>query len=384
MSTNTLITASAVARDAAIALSNRLVVGNLVSRSTESTFADKVGDTVTVVTPPTVADAQEFAGSASASNVAQGETKIALEKHFYQKADLTSKQLSLELDDFTRTITVPFIGGISASIDKFMLARMAGGFRRNVAGTVANRPSTLAHVMAGHKALDDAFIPQIGRVALTDSTVKVALAQLAQFSSRDYVESNALNAAMGLNGITPDNPMQYVWSNSNGATWILDPHMGAFARGDIAGTVTATGTAGASTIALAALTAETGVIKEGTSFVTAAGATRYTVTADTPIVGNAVAALPVYPALVESPSTSAVTFEGAGFQNMIYLPGAVAGAIVAPAPLLGGQSAIATYNGLTVRVSFDSSVTTLASSVLFDVFVGCKVVQADGGVIVAG
>ncbi len=382
MATNILVTPAAVARDAAIALSNRLVVGNLISRSTESQFADKVGDSVTVSIPPIFEDADEFNGTTEASALVQGDVKVELERHFYKRIDLTSKQLSLELLDFTRNVTVPVMGGISAGIDKYLLRKMSGGFRRNVAGTVANRPSTLAHIGAGHKALDDAWMPQLGRIGLTDSTVKQSLAQLAQFSSRDYVDSNALNAAMGLNGISPDNPLQHVWSVSNNATWVLDPHMGAFDRGDIAGSVTATKTAGQSTIALAAFTEATGVIREGTSFTCADDTTRYTVTRDTAIAGNA-ATVPVFPVVSDTGSTKAVTFEGAGFQNLLYVPNAVAGAIVAPA-VTGDSQATATYNGITVRVSMQFSNTTLSHSIVYDVLCGGKVVQANAGVIVAG
>lgn len=379
---NVFVTPTAVAEDAAVALSNRLVVGNLISRSTEDVFADKVGDTVTVSIPPVFDDADEFTGTTETTAIVQGAVALPLEKHLYRSVKLTTKQRSLQLNDFSNTVTVPVMTGISASIDRYMLRKMSGGFRRNVAGTVANRPSTLAHVGAGQKALDDAWMPQLGRIGLTDSTVKQSLAQLAQFSSRDYVDNNALNAAMGMNGISPDNPMQHVWSVSNNATWVLDPHMGAFDRGDIAGSVTATKTAGQSTIALAAFTEATGVIREGTSFTAADDTTRYTVTEDATIAGNA-ATVKVYPAVTDTGSTKAVTFEGAGFQNMLYLPNTVAGAIVAPSVMGDGQ-AVATYNGVTVRVSMGFSTETLAHSIVFDVLVGCKVIQPNGGVIVAG
>lgn len=171
---NTFITPSMVARDAAIALKNRLVCGNHVSRKTEQLFASKVDDTVKVAIPPPVTDADEFTGSTRATVLAQGEADVKLVKHFYKRADLTSKQAKLELDDFTQNVTVPFITGIGASIDKYLIAMMRGGFARHVAGEIANRPSTIAHILAGHKALDDRFIPQVGRVGLVDTTVKVS------------------------------------------------------------------------------------------------------------------------------------------------------------------------------------------------------------------
>lgn len=370
MSGNSFLTPAMVARDAAIALKNRLVTANFISRKVESVFtASKVGDSVKVTVPPAVTDAEEFAGETTATDLAQGEVDVVLQKHFYKRADLTTKQRTLELDDFTANVTVPFITGIGASIDKYLIAKMRGGFARNVAGTITNRPSTVAHIVAGQKVLNDAFIPRIGRIGLVDTTVEAAFLQLAAFGSRDYGDQNAAQVH------------DLVMGKKFGATWVSDPHCDAFARGDIGGTVTASGSATASTLALASLTKATGTIKEGTAFTIAGDTQRYVVTADTPIVGNAVAALPVYPALASSPSTSLVTFEGAGYSNLIFHPNAVVGAIVAPEALFGGNSAVAMFDGLAVRVSFDSSIVSLASSVVYDVFVGAKVAQPAGGVV---
>ena len=66
---NTFLTPTMVARDAAIALDNRLIVGNAVARDKENMFtAAKIGDSVTVTVPPAVSDASEFTCSTSASD----------------------------------------------------------------------------------------------------------------------------------------------------------------------------------------------------------------------------------------------------------------------------------------------------------------------------
>jgi hypothetical protein len=125
---NTFITPTMVARDASIALANRLLVGNLVARDKESMFtASKIGDEVPVTVPPAVSEASEFTGTTSAGDVTETEVKLTLEKHFYKRVDLTSKQHSLELSDFTRLITVPAIQGIQESIDKIMQIGRAAG-----------------------------------------------------------------------------------------------------------------------------------------------------------------------------------------------------------------------------------------------------------------
>jgi len=57
-------------------------------------------------------------------------------------------------------------------------------------------------------------------------------------------------------------------------------------------------------------------------------------------------------------------FEAAGYSNIIYHPYAVAGAIVAPQPLAVG-SAVESFNGVSIRVSMDSSITSLADSIVY-------------------
>src|SRR6056297_2557538 len=95
---NEFITPDMVSRDAAITLSNRLVVGNIVSRDKEAVFTgSKVGDSVKVTVPPAVSDASEFDGTTNAGDITEKEIDLTLEKHYYKRIDLTTKQKSLEL-----------------------------------------------------------------------------------------------------------------------------------------------------------------------------------------------------------------------------------------------------------------------------------------------
>ena len=375
---NTFLTPTMVARDAAIALDNRLVVGNLVSRDKENTFtASKIGDSVTVTLPPAVSDAGEFTGTTVATDQTETSIALKLEKWFYKRVDLTSKQKSLELSDFTRLVTVPQIQGIQEAIDKFFLRNMQV-FRKNLTGTVGNRPSTLAHITAASKAMTDLKLSRAGRVALIDSTVENSFLQLAQFISTDSGADAAAALAAGKLG------------RRVGFDFNVDANLGAFSRSaaanDIAGTVLTNGTpaVGATTFAIDGITNATGTIYAGTVITLAGDTTRYVVRSDAAITGNA-ATLIVAPALAAAPGDgAAVTFEAAGYSNLVFDPRAVAGCIVAPEPLSGGNSVVQSYNGVSIRVSMDSSIASLSDSVVYDVFVGCRVIQPDGGALFCG
>lgn len=371
---NTFITPTAVVRDAAIAAADRLKVGNLVSREKEGLFtASKIGDSVKVTVPPAVTDAGEFTGSTAATDHAETEVDLTLEKHFYKRVDLTSKQKSLELSDFTRLVTVPAVTGIMDSCDKFILRNLQV-FRRNLTGSVGNRPSTMAHIAAATKKMNDLRVTKNGRIALIDSTVEESFSQLSQFTSQDYGQ----DAPAGLR--------EAVLGRRYGFNFESDVNLGAFDRGDIGGTlaVSASAAIGATSLVIKAFSSATGTVKAGTVFTVAGDSTRYVVRKDAAIAAN-VATVEVYPAFVVAPDADdLITVEAAGYSNLVFHPGAVAAAIVAPLPLSGGNSVVESFNGVSIRVSMDSSIVTLSDSIVFDVFVGCRVIQPDGGALFCG
>lgn len=374
---NTLITPEVVARDAAITLEDRLIVGNLVARDKEGLFtAGKVGDEVKVTVPPAVTDASEFTSTTTAADVTETEVGLKLEKHFYKRVDLTTKQKSLELSDFARLVTVPSVQGIAESIDKFYLRNMQV-FRKNLTGTVGNRPSTAAHVAAANKTLNDLKVVGRGRVALVDTTVEASLTQLTNWASQDY----------GADG--PSAVREGFLARRWGFDFVRDANLGAFSRSaaanDIAGTVLVDGTvaAGGTTLHIDGITSATGTIYAGCVFTIAGDSTRYVVRKDAAIASNEVDLL-IAPALAaQATDEAAITFEAAGYSNLVYHPNAVAGAIVAPTPL-AANSSVQSFRGVSIRVSMDSSISTLADSIVYDVYVACRVIQPDGGALFCG
>lgn len=374
---NTFLTPTMVARDAAIASAARLGTAALVSRDKEGLFtANKVGDSVKVTIPPAVTEASEFSGSTSASDQTETQIDLTLEKHFYKRVDLTSKQKSLELSDFTRLVTVPAVSGIMTSVNKYLLKQMQV-FRKNLTGSVGNRPSTMPHIAAATKTLTDLRTSPLGRIALIDTTVENSLSQLVQFQSQDYGTDSAENLKNGVLG------------RRYGFDFHTDVDLGAFTRsaaaGDITGTVLTNGTpaVGATEVPIDGITNTTGTIYAGTVITLAGDSTRYVVRKDATIASNATT-LTVAPALAAAPGDgAAVTFEAAGFSNLVFHPAAVAAAIVAPTPLTVNSS-VQSFNGVSLRVSMDSSLTSLSDSVVYDLFVGARVIQVDGGALFCG
>jgi hypothetical protein len=171
---------------------------------------------------------------------------------------------------------------------------------------------------------------------------------------------------------------------------LTDANLGAFTRSvaanDIAGSpaINATVAAGGTEIGIKGVTNATGTIYAGTCFTIAGDTTRYVVRKDVTAASNVYSTVEIYPALAAQATADAVvTFEAAGYSNLVYHPNAVAAAIVAPAPL-ATNSSVQSFNGVSIRVSMDSSITSLADSIVYDVFVGCRVIQPDGGALFCG
>lgn len=368
---NTFLTPTDVIRDANLILRDRALAANLVNRSIEDRFVRKVGDTVGVKVPAIIAG-QEFTTTASASNVTETQVDVVIQKHYYVKVTLTSDELAMELDDFNAAIQIPAVTGLVGKVEEYLLAKITGGFARNVEGTAGTNPSTHAHIIAAEKTIFDNQGDTAALVAIINSTAHASFKALNIMNSLDF-RADAPSILAG-NGLGQTNSIQFYRS----------VHAGTLAQGDIAGTVLVNGASQVgSTLNVNGFTDTTGTVYEGTRF-TIAGVvgTTYTVTADITIASNA-AALAVYPDVASPDTTAALTFESAVTECPVYKPAAVAAAIMAGAP--AQNAAISNYDGLGLRIiqgNIDTS--TLAQDWVWDLYVGCKVVQPAYGCIMQG
>lgn len=368
---NTFVTPSAVVRDAALYLNDQMVIGNLVNRNVEQTFATKVGSSVSVKGVPSLGTADEFSSTTSATDVTETSTTVTLQKHFYKRVDLTSDNSTLEVDDFNQQITLPAIRSLIRGIEAYFSQNIIGGFNRNIVGTAGNSPSTHAHILAAEKKVFDNRGDNSQLVGLITSTSHASFAALNVFTSQDYgterpagLRSNSLGMMSGIN-------------------WFRSPNL-TFTRGDIDGTVVMDGTvASGTTIHVDGFTDASGTVYEGTRFVIAGDATVYTVTANATIASNECDLLITPTLATQADDGDALTFQTAPSPNVVYNPMGVAAAIL-PGAIVGPQCAVANVNGLGVRIISDVSTSTLAGTWVFDCYAGCRVVMNEFGSVMNG
>lgn len=99
---NQFLTPKIVAREALMILQSNTVMAGLVYRDYEGEFNStaKVGDTISI-RRPAVFEAKEFSGSVDVQDINEGSVALTLDKHLDVTASVTSKEWTLDLDDFS-------------------------------------------------------------------------------------------------------------------------------------------------------------------------------------------------------------------------------------------------------------------------------------------
>lgn len=363
-----------VAEDSVLYLRDNLVAGNLCQRNAEGQFANKIGDRVKVSVAPDLGDADEFTSTTSATNLQETERTLIIEKHFYKRVDLTSKEKSLDIKNFQRQVVFPMVNSVAQGVENFLIAKWAGIYARNLTGTAGTNPTTLAHLLAGRRKIVDNRASARNLVALIPSATEEAYLQIEKFASVDYGPER------------PQGLREAVLGRLHG-TEFFQSHAAAdsFNRGDIAGTVLVAGAGqSGSTLNVDAFTAATGTVKAGTRL-TAAGLTgTYTVIQDATITGNA-ASLVLDRAMVGTPTNDGgVTFQTAFTQALLYNWKSALAAVVAPAALSTPYSVVASFGGLSLRISMDGSTTSLSDTIVVDTFAAADSLRPEAGVVWQG
>lgn len=163
---NVLLTPSVIARAALATLYENTVAAQLVHRDYDSEFVGAVGDTITV-REPAVFEAEEF-DPATGINIQEGtEAGIAVKLNHHADVSfaLTSRQRTLELEDFREQLLNPALEAVSQKIDRDVLS-----FRNDITKEVGTDAEALwstpeALIQAGVE-LDVDSVPLADRRAI--------------------------------------------------------------------------------------------------------------------------------------------------------------------------------------------------------------------------
>lgn len=120
---NTLLTPSIIAEAALATLYENTVAAQLVYRDYDTEFVGAVGDTVTI-RKPAVFEAEEFveADGITIQNATETGVPVVLNHHADVSFQVTSKDLTLKINDFAAQLLNPAMEAISQKIDRDVLS----------------------------------------------------------------------------------------------------------------------------------------------------------------------------------------------------------------------------------------------------------------------
>ena len=343
---NVFLTPEVVAKEALMVLTSNLVMADLVHRDYSEEFVN-VGDTVSIRKPAKFV-AKNFTGTAEAQDITEGSVSVKLDRFRDVTVAVTSKQMALDIADFSSQVVAPAMQAIAQAIDEDILAVAA-----EKAGMVRSgdpNATDLSDIAALAKHLDIAKAPVQNRALVLHPEHKYRYALTDNLSKVSYAGDNeTLRDALLGRIYTLDTYMDQNAPDSNAE----DP---GTAEG-----FSITGIAGQSKVTVSGLT---GTIAAGDGFILDGYLYRFTeggegeLTIDQKLMASYDG---VKVTVVNAPSSIAFHRNALALvtRNLAL-------------PMGASNAAYASAGGLGVRVVYDYDSATKTDKISFDVIYGVK------------
>lgn len=184
---NTLLTPNVIAREALMVLRNNAVLANLVHRDYSGDFVAGVGDTISVRKPATF-EAKNFDGNIVVQDATEGSVPIVMDTHLDVSFAVTSKEMSLSIEDFSAQLLVPAMQAFADKVDALVISKMLAG--ANVVAPGAAGALSPDDIIAARKLLNANAAPLDSRRLVVDTTNEAALLKDELFVSAEKVGDN--------------------------------------------------------------------------------------------------------------------------------------------------------------------------------------------------
>ena len=120
MENNTFLTPEVVAKEALMVLQSNLCMADLVHRDHSSEFV-AVGDTVSIRKPAKFV-AKNFTGTTENQDIKETSVPVKLDRFRDVTVAVTSKEMTLDIADFSKQVVEPAMQAIAQAIDEDLLA----------------------------------------------------------------------------------------------------------------------------------------------------------------------------------------------------------------------------------------------------------------------
>ncbi len=180
---NTFLTPNIIAREALMVLRNNAVMANLVHRDYSDEFVAGIGDTITIRKPASFA-AQEFTDTITVQDAEEQGVTVRMDKHLDVSFAVTSRQLSMDIADFSEQLLVPAMQAFADKVDQYLL-----GLEAQVTGRVAHADGVIApaDLIAARKILGQNAAPLTERRFVMGTAAEADLLGSELFVSAEKV-----------------------------------------------------------------------------------------------------------------------------------------------------------------------------------------------------
>ena len=189
---NQFLTADVIAREALMLLRNNAVMSKLVHRDYSDEFVAGVGDTITIRKPAKFV-AKEFTGEIEIQDANDESATVTMDKLLDVSFAVTSKEMTMDIADFSKQLLVPAMQAFSDKIDNYLLTLAKNDVTNKVtaSGTIQN------DIVDARKFLTEAAAPLADRMFVYNSDVEADLLKTDLFISAEKVgdEGTALREA---------------------------------------------------------------------------------------------------------------------------------------------------------------------------------------------
>ena len=345
---NKFLTPEVVANEALMCLQSNLVMADLVHRDYADEFV-AVGDTISIRKPAKFV-AKNFTGTTEPQDITEGSVTVKLDRFRDVTVAVTSKELSLDIEDFSAQVVQPAMQAIAQAIDQDLLAVAAEKAGKSLDGT--KEATDLSDIAAMAKQLDMAKAPVQNRSLVLHPEHKYRYALTENLSNVSYAGDNeTLRDALLGKVYTLDT---YMDQNA--------PDSVAEAPGD-ATVCMISGEKGATTVLVRWLE---GTIREGDGFVLDGYFYRFLGDLDTN--GEVAIDQP----LMHTVADVAVTLVNAPHSLAFHRNAIALVSRNLALPMGAANAAYASAGGLGVRVVYDYDSATKTDKISFDVIYGIR------------
>lgn len=178
---NTFLTPDIIAREALMVLRNNAVMANLVHRDYSSEFVAGVGNTITIRKPASFV-AKEFDTDIEVQDASEESATVKMDKHLDVSFAVTSKQMTMDIEDFSKQLLIPAMQAFLNKIDGYLLT-LAKGVTNSVTATEDARND----IVDARAFLTKAAAPLTDRNLVVGSDMEADLLKTDLFVSAEKV-----------------------------------------------------------------------------------------------------------------------------------------------------------------------------------------------------